>query len=80
MHLAVFWGESTGVHWSPYGFWGGLQSTEYLCNTLKCSSFWDDFCECENGVLKFTILSSHDVCSTLKCSQIGKNFTNVKMI
>ena len=27
MHLAVFCKESSGVQWSPYGLWGGQQST-----------------------------------------------------
>ena len=26
----VFWVKSTGVQWSPYGLWGGLQSTEKI--------------------------------------------------
>ena len=30
MHLAVFWVESTGVQWSPYGLWGGQKSTALL--------------------------------------------------
>ena len=37
MHLAVFCKESTGVQWSPYGLWGGQQSTamHHKCHNLK---------------------------------------------
>ena len=30
MPKAVLWVESTGVHWSPYGLWGGQKSIGQL--------------------------------------------------